>query len=73
MTLYDSIYSQRPIYDAITDNGNDTYTMIITATERQIQNYFFAFGKEALIISPNKTKDWMEEKLTAAIGAYSDS
>ena len=70
MILYDYIYSQRPVYDSKKENEDKTYTLEITATERQIQNYFFAFGKEALILSPASTKGWMFNKYHDAITNY---
>ena len=71
MILYDYKYSQRPVYDEpLIINDDKTYTMKITATERQIQNYFFAFGKEAIILSPDETRKWMTEKYDTATNAY---
>lgn len=71
MLLYDYIYSQRPLYkEPIKPNPDGTYTLKVEATERQIKNYFFAFGKEALIESPDETKKWMIEQHTNATDAY---
>lgn len=79
MILYNYIYSQRPIYSKLTEEDNISsennsecykYTLIITATERQIKNYFFAFGKEALVLSNNETTNWMKEKYASASEAY---
>ena len=71
MILYDYKYSQRPIYnEPLIKSQDDTYLMNITATERQIQNYFFAFGKEAVILSPNETQKWMAEKYNSASDLY---
>jgi len=71
MIMYDYNYSRRPVYEDIEDNHDGTFTMIIKATERQIKNYFFAFGKEALILSPDNMKEWMVQKYTDATNYYS--
>lgn len=71
MTLYDYKFSERPVYDELIVNDQDeSFTMKITATKRQIKNYFLAFGKEAIIISPNETKIWLKEKYSDALYAY---
>ena len=71
MILYDFKYSQRPIYDElIVDKQNDKFTMKIFATERQITNYFIGFGKEAIVLSPSETKNWICEKYSEAAVAY---
>lgn len=71
MIIYDYNYSRRPVYESIKDNHDGTYTMRFKATERQIKNYFFAFGKEALILSPDNMKEWMIQKYTDATKYYS--
>ncbi len=74
MTLYDYKFSERPVYDElISDDQNESYTMRITATKRQIQNYFLAFGKEAIIVSPKETALWLKEKYIDAFNAYDSS
>lgn len=70
MIMYDYNYSRRPIYDSLNENDDGTYTMKLKATERQIRNYFFAFGKEAVILSPEETRIWMKEKYTLAKDEY---
>ena len=70
MIMYDYNYSRRPVYDSIVNNGDGTYTMTFSATERQMRNYFFAFGKEALVLSPVEFRNWMREKYTVAKDAY---
>lgn len=71
MTLYDYKFSERPVYDELISNDqDDSYTMRITATKRQMKNYFLAFGKEAIIISPSETKLWLKEKHIEAFNAY---
>lgn len=71
MTLYDYKSSERPVYDELIFNDQEeSYTMKITATRRQIKNYFLAFGKEAIIISPNETRLWLKEKYNDAFCAY---
>ena len=70
MVMYDYNYSRRPVYKDIHDNHDGTFTMIIKATERQIKNYFFAFGKEAEILSPDEMRIWMNEKYNVAADAY---
>lgn len=74
MIMYDYKFSERPVYDDLVKNDPDgTYIMQITATERQIKNYFFAFGKEAIILQPNNMIDWMRERFNLAADAYNSS
>ena len=72
MNLYNSIYNQRPVYDLKEENKDGTYTLTINATNIQITNYFFQFGKEAMIISPIKTRNSLGEKYTEAAYVYRD-
>ena len=60
---YKNKYHQRPLY-----KGNDpepdedgNYEMTITATDIQIENYFFEFRGEAIVISPEHTRKRMLE------------
>ena len=74
MALYDYKFSERPVYDKlISDDQDESYTMQITATKRQITNYFLAFGKEAIIVSPKETALWLKEKHIDAFNAYDSS
>ena len=71
MLMYDYNFSQRPIYETVNKNPDGTYTMKLSATERQMKNYFFAFGKEAVIQDSEEIRDWMKEKFANAENAYS--
>ena len=70
INMFNSIFHQRPMYDSLKKNSDGTTTMTFTATERQITNYFFQFGKEAYIISPEETRNWVREKYKAALESY---
>ncbi len=68
--MYNTIFHSRPQYDSLKSNDDGTFTMTITASERQITNYFFTFGKEAQIISPESTREWILKRHKEAIEAY---
>lgn len=71
MGMYNNMYHQRPVYEKCEENKEDhTFTMYITATDRQITNYFFNFGKEAYIVSPKKTREAMLRRFHEAAESY---
>ena len=70
MGMYNNIYHQRPVYKENKYNGDGTYTMTIDATDIQISNYFFQFDKEAVVISPEKTREIMRERFENAASNY---
>lgn len=70
MDMYNTIFHSRPQYDSLKPNGDGTFTMMITASERQITNYFFTFGKEAQIVSPESTRDWVIKRYKESIEGY---
>lgn len=63
--LYNITLNSRPQVTSIED---DIYTFL--ATEFQIENYFFRFGKDALIISPESTKEKFINKHKEALNSY---
>ena len=70
LDMYNSIFHQRPIYDSIEKNKDEFYYMSFHVTERQITNYFFQFGKEAIILSPERTKIRIKDRFQEAQSAY---
>ena len=48
----------------------DEKTYEIRCTEFQARNYFFNFGKDAIIIEPKDLKEKLEEKYSSALEAY---
>lgn len=73
MSMYNSIFHQRPIYTSIDKGKNGNTRLTFHATERQITNYFFQFGKEALIHSPVETREWVRNRYNAALESYDNS
>ena len=73
LSMYNTIFHQRPIYDQIERIDSETVILTFTATIRQITNYFFTFAKEAEIISPVETRDWMKNRYRSAFESYNDS
>lgn len=73
MNMYNSIIHQRPVYDHPPKVENGFFIMTITATERQITNYFFTFANDAEIISPQKTREWMLDRYSSAFDSYNNS
>lgn len=63
--MYETILHQRPSY--ISSDG-DVYTF--NCTKRQIYNYFFKFGKEAVILSPQDLKQEFIQKYKEAYEIY---
>ncbi len=68
--MYNSIFHQRPIYKDIHKEADGMTLLTFHLTERQITNYFFPFGKEATIISPDKTHDWIKSRYQEAFESY---
>lgn len=67
--LYKSILYLRPKYTNISQNGNK-WVLTFMCAEEQIKNYFFQFGKEAIVISPPSLKQWFIDKYTNAANRY---
>ena len=70
--MYDSIFHLRPKYTDITRNPDGSFTLTFHCTERQIMNYFTNFCDEALILSPESTRQAMEEKYRRGYESYKD-
>ena len=70
MIMYNSIFHQRPMYDEIKDNNDGTVTLVINSTERQVTNYFYQFGEDAVVIFPQSTACAMYEKYKRAFESY---
>ena len=72
ITMYNSILHLRPIADTsrteILDSGNQI--MYFTCTYRQIENYFFKFGKDARILSPKSAAGKFRQAYQLASEAY---
>lgn len=73
MSMYNTIFHQRPIYDHIERKEDGSVVLTFNATIRQITNYFFTFAKEAKIISPVETSEWMKNRYCSAYESYNDS
>ena len=71
LKMYNSIIQNRPIYTEINKNDDGGAVLTFRTTTMQITNYFFRFGKEAFIISPKETREWMKERYDWAYNAYS--
>ncbi|MBR4948562.1 MAG: WYL domain-containing protein [Clostridiales bacterium] len=67
--LYKSIIYLRPKHTDITHKG-DKWVLTFMCAEEQIKNYFFQFGKEAMVISPDHLKQWFLDKYTDAVNSY---
>ncbi len=72
LDMYNTIFHQRPMYDTIT-RDNNSFILVFHSTERQIENYFFPFAKEALILSPESTQNWMSTRYKEACESYNNS
>ncbi len=70
LDMYNSIFHQRPIYQSFEKNEDGFYYLSFHITERQITNYFFQFGKDATILSPETTKLTIRDRLKEALTSY---
>ena len=66
LSMYQTILHQRPSY--IHKDGN-LYTF--NCTRRQAANYFFKFGKEALVQQPQELHEQMLQNFKDAVSTYS--
>lgn len=66
ISMYQTILHQRPSY---THKDGNLYTF--NCTRRQASNYFFKFGKDALIIQPSELHEQILQNFKDAIAAYS--
>lgn len=66
--LYKSILNLRP--NAKINKEGDKWILTLTCAEEQVKNYFFQFGKEATVISPDSLKQWFFDKYRDAAEAY---
>lgn len=69
--LYKSILYLRP--NAKINKEGDKWILTLTCAEEQVKNYFFQFGKEAIIISPESLNQWFFEKYTDAAKMYQNA
>ena len=67
--LYKSILYLRPKYTNISQKDNE-WILTFMCAEEQIKNYFFQFGKEAIVISPQSLKQWFVDKYSDAAKVY---
>ena len=67
--LYKSILYLRPKYTRKDSDGNN-WILTFLCAEEQIKNYFFQFGKEASIQSPEHLRQWFKEKYASAASLY---
>ena len=72
MTMYNSIFHQRPVYECFQKNKDGSCLLTIIATNRQITNYFFTFANEAEIVSPEDTRKWMKNRYKSAFDSYNN-
>ena len=67
--LYKSILYLRPKYTSITKD-KEKWVLTFMCAEEQIKNYFFQFGKEAIVLFPDNLKQWFLDKYTDAVNTY---
>ena len=68
--MYNSIFHLRPIFDSSKRNLDGNLEITITATEKQIRDYFFRFGKDAHIVSPEISRFAFLEEYNKATESY---
>ena len=71
--MYRSILHLRPVADdsRTTTDKSGSQTMYFICTYRQIENYFFKFGKEAKILSPKDAAEMFKNAYKSALETYS--
>ena len=67
ISLYNRIWHLRPQYTNISPDGH-TYTFL--CSPNQIHYYFFKFGKEAIVLSPEDLRIHMNTMYKEAVEAY---
>ena len=72
VVLYNTILHLRPIADPSKTTSDDegNVTMRFISTFQQISNYFFQFGKDALILSPSTSTLSFQDRYREAYEAY---
>ncbi len=70
LNMYNNIFHMRPVYTSKQTDAAGNTTMEFNATERQIYNYFFRFGKEAIILEPTRLADRFISGYQDALNAY---
>ena len=68
--LYKSILYLRP--NAKIDKEGDKWILTLSCAEEQVKNYFFQFGKEALVLYPESLKQWFLDKYADAAKKYKE-
>ena len=68
--LYKSILYLRP--NAKIDKDGDKWILTLSCAEEQVKNYFFQFGKEALVLYPESLKQWFLDKYADAANKYKE-
>lgn len=71
MNMYNNIFHLRPLYQNVRDNQDNSFSLFFETTTRQINDYFFLFGREAEIISPKELRDSFADRYKLAYQAYS--
>lgn len=69
MNMYNNILTSRPAYSAKEKDGN-MYRLVFECTEKQICDYFFKFGKEVRIVSPEIIRNRFLEEYKSAVEVY---
>lgn len=67
---YNTIFHLRPMYDSIEIIEDNCVILELQSTRFQVENYFFAFGKEATILQPIELKKQLHNKFTEAANSY---
>jgi len=67
--LYKSILYLRPKYTSISQKDSE-WILTFMCAEEQIKNYFFQFGKEAIVLTPQSLKQWFIDKYSDAAKVY---
>ena len=65
--IYSRLDHMRPAFIKEKTNGNE---YVFNCTERQAENYFFKFGEDAEIISPESLRLWFKDMYKSASMIY---
>ncbi len=68
--LYNSVFHLRPIYERAERDADGTLTINLVATEKQIYDYFFKFGKDAIILYPERVRQLFSDSYKNACQQY---
>ena len=70
MNLYNVIIHGRPVFSEHLELEDGTHRLLFDCTEKQVADYFFKFGADAIVEKPSKLAEAFRDKYHAAYDSY---